>query len=273
MLQKDDEVDYGKTPIFTGKAPTKESTDEKTFLFSGWSPEIVPVSGDATYTAYFDEADRQYLITWNNYDGTALETSQFAYGEIPVCSVTPTKPASENKYECVFKGWSPEVVAVTSDATYTAQFEEKVKTFEVEWLDGDGNTIKVDKDIPYGTIPSYSGPTPTKKATVQYSYSFSGEWYPALRAIHKNEIYASLFTNTLNNYEITFLNYDGTVLQKSDVAYGALPTYKGDTPTRDYDETSIYTFSGWSPKIEKVSGNATYTAQYETKPLEFTISL
>ncbi|MBR4483030.1 MAG: hypothetical protein IKS58_03530, partial [Paludibacteraceae bacterium] len=45
-------------------------------------------------------------------------------------------------------------------------------------------------------------------------------------------------------FEIKFVNYDGTELQSTEVEYGLLPEYKGDTPVRDADAQYTYTFSG-----------------------------
>ncbi len=67
------------------------------------------------------------------------------------------------------------------------------------------------------------------------------------------------------NFNITFKNYDGSVLQTVSCAYGDLPVYSGETPTRETDGEFIYEFSGWSPAITTVTGNAEYTATYITK--------
>lgn len=61
---------------------------------------------------------------------------------------------------------------------------------------------------------------------------------------------------------ITFANYDGTVLQQRAYDYGTIPSYDDQTPTKDYDDNSHYTFSGWSPAISEVTVPVTYTAQF-----------
>jgi len=67
---------------------------------------------------------------------------------------------------------------------------------------------------------------------------------------------------TVNQYTITFNNYDGTQLQSSQVNYGATPAYAGATPTKPSTAAYTYTFNGWSPAIATVTGDATYTAQF-----------
>ena len=69
-------------------------------------------------------------------------------------------------------------------------------------------------------------------------------------------------TYTPPTYTITFVNWDGTELQSSQVEEGTLPEYIGTTPVRAEDEQYTYTFSGWSPAVVAATADVTYTAQY-----------
>lgn len=75
-----------------------------------------------------------------------------------------------------------------------------------------------------------------------------------------------------NAYTIRFVNYDGTVLQSSMVAYGATPSYTGETPAKEATAEYNYTFSGWDKDIVSVTGEATYTAQYTKTANVYTIT-
>ncbi len=65
-------------------------------------------------------------------------------------------------------------------------------------------------------------------------------------------------------YVINFYDEDGiTLLQSSAEAYGAFPSYKGDSPQKSDDEQYTYTFSGWDPAVKAVDGAADYKAVYQ----------
>ena len=70
----------------------------------------------------------------------------------------------------------------------------------------------------------------------------------------------------VQEYTVTFVNWDGTVLQSGKVAKGETPKYEGAEPTRPSDEKYTYAFSGWEPAIAEVTGDATYTAKYTETP-------
>jgi hypothetical protein len=63
-------------------------------------------------------------------------------------------------------------------------------------------------------------------------------------------------------YTIKFKNWDGSVLQSTQVEEGQMPQYTGATPTKPSDSQYSYTFSGWTPTVAAVTGEATYTATY-----------
>ena len=65
-------------------------------------------------------------------------------------------------------------------------------------------------------------------------------------------------------YTITWKNDDGTILETDEkVEYGTVPTYDGETPTKAEETRYTYSFIGWDKDVTAVSGDVTYTAQFE----------
>ena len=268
------DVEYGATPEYKGEEPTKAGNAQYSYVFTGWSPEIKAVTGTATYKAQFAESTNVYTVTWENYDGSLLETDEnVPYGTTPEYNgATPKKPSTD-QYEYVFENkWTPEVNEVTGDVTYTAQFTAKVIKYTVSWVDGNGNLLYAD-EVEYGTVPVYDdvrGGTPTKNATAQYTYTFNNEWSPKVVAVTGKATYTAQFDFTVNEYTITWKNGD-TVLKTEKVAYDETPVYDGTTPSKAADAQYTYTFSGWTPEIAPVTGDATYTATYTGAIRSYTI--
>ncbi|NLL94466.1 MAG: InlB B-repeat-containing protein, partial [Thermoplasmatales archaeon] len=104
---------YGATPEFKGSTD-KPATAQHTYVFTGWQPEIAPVTENATYEAKYNEAPREYTIKWKLHDGTVTET--YHYNE------TPSFKESTDREGYSFDGWSPEIAKVTEDVTYVAQY-------------------------------------------------------------------------------------------------------------------------------------------------------
>ncbi len=75
------------------------------------------------------------------------------------------------------------------------------------------------------------------------------------------------------NYNITWKNYDGTILKTEQVEYGTLPQYTGNTPVKESDEKYQYSFDKWTPSVSVVTGVAEYTAVFTQSDLsEYTIT-
>ena len=136
---------------------------------------------------------------------------------------------------------------------------------EIKFVDEDGTVLQSSR-VRESVTPVYSGSTPTKAADAQYTYTFK-EWSPAVTAVTGDATYTATYDRTVNQYTVTFLDYDGTELQSGKLDYRATPAYSGEGPARPREGDTFYAFTGWSPAIADVTADATYTAQYEVRKL------
>ena len=267
------EAEHAKKP-----APTQKETAEWTFTFTGWEPVIDQDNHTITYFAKFSQSKRRYTITWNNFDGSLIYSETVAYDGKPTYTHDlPVKPDTE-QYSYTFSGWKDSAgnlldneTKVTKDETYTAQFNETLKRYDITFVDEDGKVLKETKSYNYGTtVDQIEKPAnPTKESTVYKTYTFIG-WDPQLDVVKSNVIYKAVYQEADRLYEVKFVNYDGTELFKHGYRYGQLPAYDG-TPTRDPNEEHTYEFKGWKPDLVAVSQDAVYTADYYVKPRQYVV--
>ena len=153
------------------------------------------------------------------------------------------------------------------------EIDYKVFGSLIQFVDGDKvvsrEVVPVDGKI---TVPA----NPTRENTAQYIYIFGGWSYdgenlviPPSTATGEDMTFYALWSETLNYYTVRFLN-DTKVEQAESLPYGELPVYKGSEPTKKSESaTKTYKFSGWSPEIAVVTGDADYYAQFvEVRSLE-----
>ena len=264
-----DTVDYNVTPSYTGATPTKAATAQYTYSFDNtWSPTIVAATEDATYTAQFTATPVSYTLTWN-LDGGSITSEAGNYtaaGSVAYGTSLTAPQVARTGY--TFGGWSPSVAGTmpAADTTYTATWT--INSYTITWKDGDGNTLDTDT-VDYNVTPSYTGATPTKAATEQYTYTFNNTWSPTIVAATADATYTAQFSSTLRSYTITWKNGDDVLETDENVEYGETPVYNGATPTKDADGQYAYTFAGWDPEVASVTGPATYTAQFEAHEIVF----
>ncbi len=234
--------------------PVKQETAEFTYTFTGWSPDIAPVQGDTEYTATFSEVRRSYTITWKNDDGSVIDTTTVEYGTVPAHDDAVKDNTAEFTY--TFAGWSPEPAAVTGTAEYTAVFVNTKNSYKVTWKNDDGLVIDT-TTAEYGTVPEHE--PPVKDNTAEFTYTFEG-WEPEVVSVTGEAVYTAKFTAERNSYTVTWLDDDGSVIDTQTVEYGQTPEHADMAKAGDAYNT--YAFTGWSPEITAVTGEASYTAVY-----------
>ncbi|MBR5427418.1 MAG: discoidin domain-containing protein [Clostridia bacterium] len=199
---------YGATPVYDG-IPAKADTAQYAYTFTGWDPAIAAVTGEATYTAQFDETVKQYPVFVTGGAGSEISvasgmvdygtelaftvTVDEAYSDSePVVSVngealeTPAGDGGVYAYTVTVTGNTEISVADLAKNTYTVTFS----------VDG----TETETTVSYGEVPVYDD-VPAKEATAQYSYTFTG-WDPALAPATGDTIYTAQFSETTNQYPV-----------------------------------------------------------------------
>ncbi|MGN1404591.1 MAG: hypothetical protein ACI4XB_09750, partial [Ruminococcus sp.] len=170
-----------------------------------------------------------------------------------------------------------------SDTLVLKCYYQRNRDYTVTWVNDDGTVLETDTGISYGETPGYdytASGYPQKESTAQYSYIFQGwtdgtdtsELYAdptEFPPVTKNVTYTASYLESTQEYTVTWMNWDGTVLETDMTEYGKTPTYDGEEPTRAADKDYIYTFTAWDPKISEVTGTVTYTAQFEKQDRTF----
>ena len=150
---------YGETPVYGGEnEPSKESTDEHTYTFTGWTDGVneyvgtaLPkVTDNAVYYAVYSESDALFMVRFENPDGSELQTYQLPLGATPAYEGTPAQENegdAYNYYMFTFTGWvdgddnsygtDDALPAVTGDITYTAQYSKQLFIILQEQKDDD----------------------------------------------------------------------------------------------------------------------------------------
>lgn len=182
---------------------------------------------------YFKIDDQQYNVQSRNNRSSLLKSSSSSGGGGGGVTPSPSK-----SYSITINGLSDDVRVTVNGVPYSPETKYKY-----------GSSITIFAEI-------IDKP--------QYHFENTGDTWEIVMTITENNT-VTLPEIVKDTYTITFENWDGTPLQTSEVEYGEMPVYRGETPTRPSDAQYIYTFSGWAPEIVAVTCNKTYTATYSHK--------
>jgi uncharacterized repeat protein (TIGR02543 family) len=233
-LLASDLYDKDEVPEYTG-IPAREATAEFTYEFSGWTPEVVPVSADATYTATYTATKNKYPIKFINDDWSTLQNSEVEYGVRPeYTGETPTKAATETKvYE--FKDWDPAVVDVVSGATYKATYTEKDRWYDVTFENAEG-AVPDGQRVEYKDKATDPGAATTDKVGIQFVGWFeegSETAFDFNTPITANKTLTAKWVPVLpEKVTVTFDSKGGSEVKAQEVVYGQ-KAVKPEDPTKD----------------------------------------
>lgn len=123
------ELPRGTMAEYLGTNPTKPMDDGYTYIFTGWTPALAPVTENATYTAVYAETPRKYTVTLkSDVEGACSFTGAGAY-DYGTTNVAISAIVVDPGYK--FVGWehnnklgqSFTIDKITGDVTYTVLTE------------------------------------------------------------------------------------------------------------------------------------------------------
>lgn len=253
---------------------------DSTYRFTGWSDGVttvqrtITVSGVQMLTANFEQAAptiSQYnvqITSAGNGEGTVTNVSG-TYYEGDVLSVKAS-PAANSE----FVMWSdsvtdnPRTIIVHSDLNIQAIFA--IQRLTLTLLADTGGTVN---DSLANGVYDYGTPV-LATATADEHYHFIG-WSDGV-AVQRRWIYLDADSTITalfepNQYLITFVNYNDSILSSEYWTYGTTPVCPV-TPMKPEEGLNEYIFAGWDPEITIAVGEATYKALFTEQAFAFEVT-
>ena len=268
-------VEEGKTAVYSASTPTKPSTPTHTYTFTGWDGSLENITSDCVRIAQFSETQVKFTVSFKNYDDTLLYETYVESGKTATyMGPTPVRPET-NEYSYTFSGWNHSLENVTTDLICVAQYIEIQKPItiyhKVTFKNYDG-TILQEVNVEDGKNATYTGATPTRTNTPEFTYTFTG-WDGSLENITSDCVRVAQYSTSNVEYTVKFYNYDNQLLYTDVVYYQETATYYGPTPTREASSAYYYTFKGWDKELTNVTKSFTTKAVFDAHGVSKQITL
>ena len=257
---QEETLDYGSTPTYKKETPTKKRTEEYTYEFDKWSPEITKVTGNQEYKATYKATKNKYTVTYIN-EGKEYHKETALYGNTIKNVENPTKEGY------TFIGWYDindkkvnHPITVTKNMTLYSKYE--INSYKVSYYN-EGVKYIEDQKINYGENALKPNTDPSK---IGYTFKYwslkeNGEKYEFSTKITKDIALYAVYE--INKYTVTYIN-EGKEYHKETTEYGSVVT-SIQNPTKEG-----YTFIGWYDINDKkvnhpitVTKNMTLYSKYE----------
>lgn len=279
ILETDTNVTKGTMPSYDGPTPTRPSSEQYSYTFSGWDPSLSPVVSNATYVAQYENVLISSKIIFDLNGGATTSSTAPIY----VSSIkTEDFFFNVTKPDYNFRGWSYNgakvfdqkgnllfVPEMSETMTFKAIFAQDVYLTIVSNLN-DAGTIRGEGTYPYNSQVDVV-------ATTNRGYIFIG-WYDynSDTLLSNQETYSYMMRSEDVTLEARF-KYDtytltvvsshpllGSVMIKGDVSYSETSyrdfDYLSSVSISAYTKTDEYRFLGWFSEVgDLVETNAVYT--------------
>lgn len=229
-----------------GKFTINDGIFTEILYLAGNGGEFINNSGDAFVMA--NEAKEETSCITTIEIGDAKVEGNIAYYGL---KGTDSEEKVQTNNNIVLKGLAAENNTITfvdrGGETKETEDDGSIKylgtreTYTITWIGYDGNTLTTSNNIPYGSIPVYSGDTPTKPSEGSYYYEFKG-WDPEIQKVTDNAVYKATFTekkiqssggssSKVRKYEIKVSQATGGMISptKANVVRGDEKTFTIDT--------------------------------------------
>lgn len=252
-------VTYGTMAEYLGSNPTREENIDYTYDFTGWTPELGPVTSDVTYTATYTEQPRKYTIIFCQEGGVEIERQFLMHNDMPECQNVPTRIGFTLQ-------WEPALAAVTGDATYRATWLEEPPTeYEIRFVDYNGTTELQKNNVAVGEFPTPPANPSGKPATSEFTYVFD-HWSPAITKVTQAMTYTAVYSEVNREYTISYYNESASaVVATESLPYGATPTpptASKELPETGHTYTLVWKTLDGTSTIQTVMGDASYKPTY-----------
>ena len=243
-------IDYDGTELATeivihGEGATAPTAPGRTgYTFVGWDKSFDHVTGDLIVTALYEAIE--YTVTFVDDEGNVLKEERLTYGS---AATAPTDGLV--KPGLIFDGWDVDFSYITDDLIVTAQYKDApgMPPWLVEFVDWNGEILKEEY------VDNGEGATAPADPDRE-GYVFAG-WDREFDVITGNLVVSALYDAIW--YTVTFVDYDGTILDIQQKPYGASATAPSIPGRHGYD------FAGWDEDFSHITDDLIVTALYEKR--------
>ncbi len=261
----------GKT--YKGADVTLTAAPETGYDFVSWTEEgtsVVSTNAKYSFTveqsrnlvANFKLQVKSVSVSANPTEGgTVTGGGTYDYGSSATVTATP-----KDHYH--FVNWTENGEEVSTDAEYTFTVDKDrnlvanfaIDTFTITFENDDGAPLQ-SGSVAYGETPAYTGETPAKEPTAQYTYSFAG-WSPEITSVSGDVTYTATYVSNPVDYKLTW-TVDGESYKNETIPFGSNITEP------EVDERAGYTFA-WIDEIPETMPAEDVTVNGVFTPVEYT---